>query len=262
MGNHFYGVAINEHYEKKISDFESRDWVVVGALIAIALGVIASMVTRHWGFMIICFGLFACSMDVTARVVFCKRSRVTPFFVVLGILTIIAGIIVEAGLWNLFPYYICFCWTVIALGVGIICTMIKVNFVRKVKAYTISVEADCEMVDVKKVNLFRFDDLTENPYNAPINDNTIFKPGFHYYVNGKEYFTESTVYYGDLNKGFMEGNRVTLKVNPDNPNDILPISVDSSVANMGLIMGIFWILGGIGGIVVFILMLNGVIAFH
>lgn len=252
----------DEHYEKKISDFEPKDWVAVSILIAIALGVIASIVSRHWGFLVICFGLFAASMDVVVRVVFNKRSKVTPFFVVLGILTIIAGAIMEAGLWNIFPYFICFCLTVVAFGVGIICTMMKVNFVRKVKAYTISVEADCEMVDVKKTNLFRFDDLAENPYNAPINDNTIFKPGFHYYVNGKEYFTESTVYYGDLNKGFMEGKRVTLKVNPDNPNDILPISVDSSVANMGLVMGIFWNIAGIIGIVVFILMLNGVIAFH
>ena len=44
MGNHFYGSAISEHYEKKIKDFVARDWVVVGIFIAIAIGVIASVV--------------------------------------------------------------------------------------------------------------------------------------------------------------------------------------------------------------------------
>lgn len=261
MGNHFYGSAISEHYEKKIKDFVARDWVVVGIFIAIVIGVIASVVSRHWGFMIICLGLFASSMDVAVRVIFNSRSKVTSIFVVIGILAIIAGAIIEADLWNIFPYYICFCLILFAFGVGVICTMLKVNFVRKMKEYSITVEAECEMVDVKKINLFRFDDLPNMPYTASINKNTLYKPGFHYVINGQEYFTESTVYYGDLNRGFVEGNRVMLKVNPDNPHDILPINADSSFANMAMVMGIFWLVAGIIGIVVLILMINGVIRF-
>lgn len=103
MGNHFYGSAISEHYEKKIKDFVARDWVAVGIFIAIVIGVIASAVSRHWGFMIICFGLFASFMDVAVRVIFNSRSKVTSIFVVLGILAIIAGAIIEADLWNIFP---------------------------------------------------------------------------------------------------------------------------------------------------------------
>ena len=139
--------------------------------------------------------------------------------------------------------------------------MLKVNFVRKMKEYSITVEAECEMVDVKKINLFRFDDFPNMPYTDSINTNTLYKPGFHYFINGQEYFTESTVYYGDLNRGFVEGNRVMLKVNPDNPHDILPINADSSFANMAMVMGIFWLVAGIIGIVVLILMINGVIRF-
>ena len=52
-----------------------------------------------------------------------------------------------------------------------------------------------------------------------------------------------------------------LKVNPDNPHDILPINADSSFANMAMVMGIFWLVAGIIGIVVLILMINGVIRF-
>ena len=126
------------------------------------------------------------------------------------------------------------------------------------KTYSISVEAVCEMVDVRKTNLFAFDDLVEDYYMAPINANTIYKPGFHYTVNGKEYFTESTVYYGDLNKGFEEGSKVQLKVNPDNPHEILPVKVDATIGNLALIMGIFWI---IAGIIVMILLMSGVISF-
>ena len=62
-------------------------------------------------------------------------------------------------------------------------------------------------------------------------------------------------------KGFAEGEHVMLKVNPDNPYEILPISVDSTVANLAMVMGIFWLVGGIVGIVVLILMMNGVIRF-
>ena len=52
-----------------------------------------------------------------------------------------------------------------------------------------------------------------------------------------------------------------LKVNPQNPLEILPVNADASVGSMAMIMGIFWILAGIVGIVVMILMMNGVISF-
>ena len=261
MANHFYGAAIEEHYEKKLKDFTPLDWVLVSILGAIVLAAVITGLCGHVGIMIVLLGASACMGDLFVRMVFRKKSRVAWVWVILGIMAIIAGIIVEAENWNIFQYYVVFMYMVVAFGAGFFLVYIKINNSRKLKTYSLSVEAECEMVDVKKINLFAFDDLLEVNYNAPINANTIYKPGFHYTVDGKEYFTESTVYYGDLNKGFEEGKKVLLKVNPNNPNEILPINTDASIGNMSMVMGIFWILAGIVGIVVMILMMNGVISF-
>lgn len=62
----------------------------------------------------------------------------------------------------------------------------------------------------------------------------------HFYgeVNGQEYYTESEVYYGDMNVGFEDGARVTLRVNPNNPTDVLPKNVGTFLE---MVMGIGWI---------------------
>lgn len=261
MANHFYGSAYEEHYEKKLKDFTALDWILVSFFGAIALTAVVAGILKHFGVMTALLGVDACMGDLLIHTVFRKKSKVAWIFIVLGIMAIIAGIIVELKLWHVFQYYVVLMYMVIAFGVGFFCVFIKINNSRKMKAYSLSVEADCEMVDVRQINLFAFDDLLKENYLAPINANTIYKPGFHYTVNGQEYFTESTVYYGDLNKGFEEGKKVLLRVNPQNPLEILPVNADASVGNMAMIMGIFWILAGIVGIVVMILMMNGVISF-
>lgn len=261
MGNHFYGSAVSEHYEKDIKDLTPLDWVLVVIFFTFGIGAFVFGFMKHFGIMVALLGAAACMGYPILRVVFQKKHVATLIFIVLGILAIIAGFIVEAERWDIFPYYVVSVFMLIAFGVAVICIRIKVKNSQKLKAYSLSVEAVCEMVDIKRINLFRFDDLPNMPYTAPINKNTLFKPGFHYVVNGQEYFTESTVYYGDMNRGFVEGNHVLLKVNPDNPNEILPVDADSTVANMAMVMGVFWIVGGIVGIVVLILMMNGVIRF-
>lgn len=258
MANHFYGCAYEEHYEKKIKDFTPLDWVLVSILGIIVLAAVVSGFLGHIGILIVLIGVVACMFELLVRTVFHKKSKITWIFVVLGIMAIIAGIMVEWKLWTVLQHYVVIIYMIIAFGVGGFCVFIKINNTKKMKTYSISVEAVCEMVDVRKTNLFAFDDLVEDYYMAPINANTIYKPGFHYTVNGKEYFTESTVYYGDLNKGFEEGSKVQLKVNPDNPHEILPVKVDATIGNLALIMGIFWI---IAGIIVMILLMSGVISF-
>ncbi len=261
MANHFYGSAYEEHYEKKIEDFTPLDWLLVSIFWVIVLAAVISAFFSHVGIMILLLGVNACMGDLILRKVFNKKSKVIWIFSVLGIMAIIAGIIVEGKLWSVFQYYVVIMYMIIAFGVGGICVFIKINNMKKLKTYSLSVEAVCEMVDVQKINLFAFDDLIKDYYMAPINANVVYKPGFHYIVNGKEYFTESTVYYGDLNKGFEEGKKVLIKINPDNPNEILPVNVDGTIGNMALIMGIFWGLAGIAGIIVMVLMMNDVISF-
>lgn len=261
MANHFYGSAYEEHYEKKIEDFTLLDWVIVSVFFGVVLAAVIFGFLGHIGMMIVLIGVDTSIIDFLVRKVFRKKSKVTVIFVILGIMAIIAGCIVEGKLWNIFQYYVVFMYMVVAFGVGFFLVNIKINNTKKMRKYSISTEAVCEMVDVRKINLFSFDDLVKESYLAPINENTIYKPGFHYTVDKKEYFTESTVYYGDLNKGFEEGRKVTIKVNPDNPHEILPINVDASIGNMAMTMGIFWIFAGCVGIIVMVLILSGVISF-
>lgn len=261
MANHFYGGATHEHYEKDVKDFTASDKVVVSIMFAVVVLAIGAGFLNRWGIMVALIGAFFCMPYIAVGAIWNVRSKATLIFVALGILLIGAGIIVETGMWDIFQYYATGSYIFISLGVGIICMKIAIGNFRKLKQYSLEVEALCEIVDVQKLNLFTFDDRIKNPYNAPINANIICKPGFHYCVNGNEYYTESTIYYGDLNTGFAEGSKVKLKVNPDNPYEILPANEGNGIGTMAMVMGICWIVAGIVGIVVLALMLNGVISF-
>lgn len=260
MANHFYGSAVSEHYEKKPKDFKPVDWIMVALLSIICIAAVASGFMRRWGLMVVFIGVAACMLHVLLRVMFKAKNKVTIVFTVLGILAIIAGILLEADKWDVLPCYFVFVYMIVAFSVGIICVGIKRSTSRKMKEYSLSVEATCEQVEVKKINLFKSDDLSPM-YNAPINSNTIYRPAFHYFVDGKEYYTRSEVYYGDLNEGFREGDKITLRVDPNDPGKVLPAKVDGTVGNMAAVMGVFWLVAGIVGIVVLILMLNGTIVF-
>ncbi|MCQ2503196.1 MAG: hypothetical protein MJ084_05585 [Saccharofermentans sp.] len=118
MGNHFYGAATNEHYEKETKNFGPIDWITVCA-----------------------------------------------YF---GIAAIIAGIIVENELWDALQYLILIAFTLISFSVTVICFIIKGKESSKMRKYSQSVEAVCEMVDVRKLNLFAYDDIIHN-YTSPAN---------------------------------------------------------------------------------------------
>ncbi len=205
MGNHFYGSAVSEHYEKDIKDLTPLDWVLVVIFFAFGIGAFVLGFMKHFGIMVALLGAAACMGYPILRVVFQKKHVATLIFIVLGILAIIAGFIVEAERWDIFPYYVVSVFMLIAFGVAVICIRIKVKNSQKLKAYSLE--------------------------------------------------------YGDRNRGFVEGSHVLRKVDPDNPNAMLPVDADSTVANMAMVMGVFWIVGGIVGIVVLILMMNGVIRF-
>lgn len=251
MSNHFYGYAYEEHGEKEIKDFTPIDWIIIITFFGMILAAVVMGFMNLWGIMVILVGTSICLIHAIARVVVGLKNKITPWFCALGCMTIIGGIITATGHYEYLFLYGMIVYVIVAFFVGILCLYLAFNKRRKRREYSLLVEAECELVDEKRMNLFRFDDIVKNPYDHPINDNVLRKPGFHYWVNGQEYFVESTVYYGDLNKGFEEGNKVTLRVNPKNPTEILPENVGTA---METIMGVFWI---VAGIVVIVIMMLG-----
>lgn len=247
MANHFYGYGVEEHYEKDIKDFTLADKMVAVLFFLMILATIILGFCGNWGFMIIMIGADLVMMDVMVRVLFHAKNFVMRIFSTIGILTIIAGILVKTGRISWVILYGIIVYFVFCFGAGILCIYLAIRKNKKIKEYSLNVEAVCEIVDEKVLNIFRYDDVMEHQINHSMNVNTIQKPAFHYYVNGMEYFTESTVYYGDLNSGFEEGQKVMLRVNPANPNEILPKN-ENSAMEMG--MGISWLVIGVVCVVI------------
>lgn len=241
MANHFYGEAYEAHYEKEIKDFTPVDWVTSIVYLLIILAAVVFGFLQKWGLMVIMVGVAVCMLHIFLLIVMKVNNIIVRYFFLLGIIVIIGGLITCTGHYGYLEIYGIALYLLISFGVGILCLNLAKKKRKKIKEYTLTVEAECEIADVKKINLFRFDDINSSP-NNPINDNILTKPAFHYYVNGQEYYTESEVYYGDMNVGFEEGARVTLRVNPKNPTEVLPKGVSTS---MEMIMGISWIAIGI-----------------
>lgn len=237
MANHFYGEAYEAHYEKEIKDFTAVDWITSIVYLLIIISAVVFGFLNRWGLMVIMIGVALCMLHIFMLIVMKADNKIVRLFFVLGILVIIGGIITCTEHYEYLEIYVIAIYLLISLGVGIFCLNLAKKKRNKMKEYTLSVEAECELVDVKKINLFRFDDIHSSP-NNPINDNILMKPAFHYFVNGQEYYTESEVYYGDMNTGFENGAKLTLRVNPNNPAEVLPKNVGTS---METIMGIFWI---------------------
>lgn len=260
MANHFDGQALEEHYEKELKDFRPIDWAMLFLLFAPVVAAVVMGFMQKWGIMVILAGCFICMIHIFLLVVFGVRNKIMLGFFCLGIAVIIGGIITATENYNLLVLYGVFIYILVSFGVGFLCLYLAAKKRRKIKEYTLLVEADCELVDVKKINMFRFDDIVKNSYDHSLNDNTLTKPGFHYFVNGEEYFTESTVYYGDLNTDYVEGAKVTLRVNPNNPTDILP---KNEGAGLEMIMGISWVVIGIISLaVIVILWMTGILTIY
>lgn len=253
MANHFYGEAYEAHYEKEIKDFTPADWAVSIVYLLIILAAVVFGFCQEWGPMVIMVGAAVCMLHYFLLIVFRANNKVTQLFFLIGLLVMIGGAITCTGSYEVLTLYGFFLYLAVAFGIGIFCLYLAHRKHRKIREYTLSVEAECEIVDVKRINLFRFDDINTSP-NNPINDNTLTRPAFHYYVNGQEYYTESEVYYGDMNTGFTEGAKLTLRVNPHNPTDILPKNVGASLE---IIMGVSWIVIGAITVIVFVFLLWG-----
>lgn len=246
MENHFYGEAYETHYEKEIKDFTVADWTTSIIYLLIIISAVVFGFLNQWGLMVIMIGVAVCMLHIFTLIVLKVNNIIMKLFFVIGLFVIIAGVITCTGRYDYLYLYAIVLYLIIAFGVGILCLNLAKKKRDKIKEYTLSVEAECEIVDVKRINLFRFDDIMTNP-NHPMNDNTLRKPAFHYFVNGLEYYTESEVYYGDMNTGFEEGARVTLRVNPKNPTEVLPQNVGTALE---MIMGISWIVIGIFTIII------------
>ena len=238
MANHFYGEVHEEHYEKEIKDFTPVDWATSIVYLLIIISAVVLGFLNNWGLMVIMVGVAVCMLHVFMLIVMKVNNKIVRYFFLLGLLVIIAGVITCTEHYEYLELYIITLYLLISFGVGILCLNLARKKRKKICEYTLSVEAECELVDVKKINLFLFDDIHSSPYNNPINDNVLKKPAFHYFVNGQEYYTESEVYYGDMNVGFEDGARVTLRVNPNNPTDVLPKNVGTFLE---MVMGIGWI---------------------
>lgn len=241
MANFFYGEAYEEHYEKEIKDFTPADWAVSIVYLAVIIAAVIFGFMQNWGLMVIMAGVAVCMLYIFMMVVFGVKNKIVQLFFLIGIFVIIGGLITLSGYYEYLILYAVFIYLTVAFGVGFFCLYLAKKKNDKIREYSLSVEADCEYADVKKINLFRFDDIISNPYN-PMNDNELTKPAFHYYAHGKEYYTESEVYYGNANRGYEEGSKVVLRVNPDNPTEILP---QNENASMEIILGVSWIVIGI-----------------
>lgn len=238
MANHFYGEAYESHYEKELKDFTPVDWATSIVYLLIIISAVVFGFLNNWGLMVIMAGVAVCMLHVFMLIVMKVNYKIVRYFFLLGLLVIIAGVITCTEHYEYLELYIIALYLLISFGVGILCLNLARKKRKKICEYTLSVEAECELVDVKEINLFRFDDIHSSSYNNPINDNVLNKPAFHYFVNGQEYYTESEVYYGDMNVGFEDGARVTLRVNPNNPTDVLPKNVGTFLE---MVMGIGWI---------------------
>lgn len=237
MANHFYGEAYEAHYEKELKDFTPVDWITSIVYLLIIISAVVFGFLNRWGLMVIMVGVAVCMLHIFSLIVMKANNKIVRYFFILGVLVIIAGAITCTGHYEYLELYVIALYLLISFGVGILCLNLAKKKRRKIREYTMSVDAECEIVDEKKINLFRFDDIHSSP-NNPINDNSLKKPAFHYFVNGQEYYTESEVYYGDMNVGFEDGAKVTLRVNPNNPRDILPKNVGTFLE---MVMGIGWI---------------------
>lgn len=237
MANHFYGEAYEEHYEKELKDFTPVDWATSIVYLLIIISAVVFGFLNNWGLMVIMAGVVVCMLHVFILIVMKVNNKILRYFFLLGLLVIIAGVITCTEHYEYLVLYIIALYLLISFGVGILCLNLAKKKRKKIREYALSVEAKCELVDVKKINLFRFDDIHLS-INNPINDNVLNKPAFHYFVNGQEYYTESEVYYGDMNVGFEDGARVILRVNPNNPTDVLPKNVGTFLET---VMGIGWI---------------------
>lgn len=241
MVNHFYGEAYESHYEKELKDFTPVDWATSIVYLLVIISAVVLGFLNMWGLMVIMIGVAVCMLHVFMLIVMKVNDEIVKYFFLLGLLVIIAGVITCTGHYEYLTVYAFGLYLIISFWLGILCLNLAKKKRNKMQRYTLSVDAECELVDIKKINLFRFDDIHSSPYN-PINDNILTKPAFHYFVNGQEYYTESEVYYGDMNVGFEEGARLTLRVNPNNPAEVLPKNVGIF---MEMFMGIFWVAMGV-----------------
>ena len=251
----FYGVATHEHYEKDAEDLTKLDKVVVGIGLGCFGAAFVFIFLDYIGLAIVMFGVFFCMIHLMAYVAFRAKSAALLVFDAIGVAAIIAGVLLMAGLTTIFEYYLTFGLALGFILAGCVTLFIFIRDSRKRKAYSLSVEAVCEIVDSRRLNVFNSVNGT-NSY-SPVEMSTIYKPGFHYVVNGQEYFTESTVYYGDLNDGFQEGNHVMLRVNPNQPNEVLPANLKLTGELMELVIGFGLLLPGIAMVVFTILRLCG-----
>lgn len=262
MEDNFWGTAVEEHYEKEIKDFNGLDWF----LFTIFWGMIIVAVILGFNGMPHAAGICACldviMIHVMIRVMSKQKSVVTPHFVVLGILAI-AVILANYIFGNdKMAIIVAIAFEFIAFYVGILCVSIAVRKKRKMREYSLMVEAECHTVDERQLNAFHLNQSMHTGIDSASygGGSMIYKPAFHYFVNGQEYFTESTVYYGNMNSGYTEGQRIWLRVNPNNPRDILPKNADTFVESL---VGWMWIgIGVAAGIMYIVLAMNGMLEFH
>lgn len=243
MASHFYGNSYGEHYEKDVKDFTTSDWIVTGIFFAAILAVFITMLLQAWGLVIISFSVIVAMIDVMLRVIFHTKSKIMYIFDVLAGIACVGGIIVMTGNMKWIITYVIITVVLVYLGVGVLFSVLAISKSKKIEACTLAVEARCEIVEIRDDNMLIQHSGNVNrsyessSYEEQTKKAVLVRPSFHYFVNDKEYYTESKVYYGDLNKGFSEGARVCILVNPEDPTQILPQNMNATIE---IVLAIGW----------------------
>lgn len=222
MGNHFYGEYQGDHYEVETKNLStSQKLFLLLYPIELAAAVVC-MFTGHIGYFVVCLGSIFLVVALMLPVIFnvpIKSSLPAKIFLGVAFTAVLIGIIIENHLLTmemLFGLFLLF-WLVLGI------VMIRLAFKKPAyaKNCTLPVEATCVTVDIMRRDIM----VSCNRFSREriqTNAETLFKPAFSYEVNGEPYWVESTVYYGDLNKGYQEGEKVTIMVNPENPMEMIP----------------------------------------
>lgn len=253
MGNHFYGEYQGDHYEVEVKSLSGSQKLFLLLYPIELIGAIICLLTGHIGYFVVCLGSVFLVVSLMLPLIFnvsIKKSLPAKIFLAVAITLVVLGIVIEYHLLTmnmLFGLFILF-WFVL----GVFMTKLAFKKPAYAKKCTLPVEATCVTVDIMRRDIMVSNNLfPRNMIDA--NSETLFKPAFSYEVNGEPYWVESTVYYGDLNKGYEEGAKVNILVNPENPMEMIP---KKKFDGIFLTFGITSILVSIFGAGMFILIFS------
>lgn len=234
--HYFKGTSIEEHYEKKLEDFTAGEWIMLGILAMLLIASIISGIRMKFGVMVILIGVTIAFTFILVMKLFrlSKDAKgIVLFFFMLGMATSGAGILMCIGNWAWLSVYLSIVILSGFLAAGMFCLSVAKSGRRTTEQYALAVEATCVNIDVSEEGMV----------------NTTFR----YVVNGAEYRSDAYMSREEWKK-LIHGpeNKASIRVNPENPMDIMPVKKSTALESF---MGICFIgtavLGAVALIVAF-----------